>query len=1432
MAVTAPPASRLRRVFRWGALALACLLAGLAAAVAALPSLVRWGLENRLERATGMRVSVGSVDLRRRTGEVRIGELRVTHPRSGKPVAGWNSAMGRIRYALLLLGTVHFQTMSLDGPHLSLARAEDRPEGDAIPLSAFAAGTARGPLTPSVDLQSLEILRGRINFFDAAGQGRSVRVEDLMVRVSDLGTGRGAAGRRTNVAVSARWEGGQLEVNGWVKPFAEPPEGDLSLRVVDLDLSLVDALLFAARGSGLGGPDRPGLLALPFIVRSGRADATARLTRGPTGPAAAEATLAVRQLGLDLAEGRGHASARSIRAAVPAFDPGTWTLRDGRIEVEGVEGDVGALGGLAGRISSVQVALGGVDLRRRSLQSARLDVAGVAVARAADALGLDAGRVRLTAESGELASRLARGISIEAEGLAVRGAGWPGAAGRIGSVRAAADALDLGARSGRKLSIQAEGLAATGLGQRSLSAELRSLKAAAETVTAGGQGLEGVSASLEGAVASGRQGPLGSLEALRLAVQGADLRARTVRGASVSLERLAASRAGEAEPFAVVRAARAEVPRLDVAGLLSSAPAALEVAQVEVEAPALRVRRDAAGIDLARFLPGAGGVGSQVSTTASSSAGPGPSARAGAAISPAAVAVGFGQIRGGSLVFTDATVSPEASLSLQDITVNLLNFRPGGGIPATLALSARAGEAGSIQLGAQFTPGTFRTANGSARLQDLDVDLARPYLNLPSGIARIAGRVSLDAEARPAATPGLPPAAAVEALPGVVPAASANVRPEWKIVARAEARGLAGRNAAGKVLAELPALDLRDIEVTVPDLAVVVGEVAAERFTLPVERDAAGVVRVAGMSLRALGTRFQASGPPSLPAGLPPVRLRQVHVTGTVPLVDRARPYPLETAITDIALDLRDVGTVRDSAMGLQLSGRLEELRFAAAGTTRFGPLQGQAYLDLTSLDVVRWADYLPDGVRGRLADLRGEAHLEVAFGAALPDLVVRGRVEAAPLQLAEPNGDGVVGAEKATIAIDRLTLAPLALHASAVALERPLIRFERRPDGRINLMALLDLRAAQGPEGTPRAAAARQALSAFRIDQLTLQDGVVDVTDQTLSPPFRERLRQVTGKVANFSADETTQATFELEGRLGDGAPLVLRGRGVPRPDHPSLELDGHLGAFNLVGLSPYVRRLTSHRIQQGKIEIAVRYQLDARQLEGQNHIRIDQLGVGDPEEWPDKFTDLVGVSLPTAVSLLQDGDGVIDLDVPVRGDVAHPEFDFDDAIHTAIKNAVVDAVTAPFRLIGKIFSAAGRIEEVQIDPILFEAGSAGLAEAGKQGVGRLVAFLNDAPRARLQLVGYAEPEQDAKALQAASAAQGGGVLRRLVRRLATGAPRTPDVNALARRRAVAVQNALTDAGIEPSRVFLAEPVVETAAAAQERGKPAQGRVEFRLLQ
>ena len=1490
-----------RRALVWAAVGLACAVAGAAAARAALPSLVGWAVRRGVERSLGMRAAVGEVGLSLWRGEARLADLRVTHPRSGAAVAGWADLRVRVLYAPLLRGVLRIEHLRLDRPFVALAAGPERPEGDAIPLAALTASRSAGGPSVDLDLGRLEIEGGKARLVDVAGSGRSVALEDIAVRVADLATRADAAGRQTQLEVAARWAGGRLEATGWIKPLATPLEGDVALRVADLDLALAGAfaLPIVLPAGSAHAPDTA------LTIQSGQADLTARLVRGGPAGTLLAGRLEVRRAEAALAHGGGRFTVESLVLAVEGFDGESFTLRGGRIAARGLTAQVAAPAAVSARAASLEAAVEGLDFRRGAGGPARLRLEGVALANADDGVGLESAAVRAAVEGVDIPQRSARGVTVGFDGLIVRGVGAPGAvaearalravargveaegrraegltvefeeaalrgiggpdvAGRVALVRAGVEAVDATARSARGLRVEARGLDATGLGPRALSAQARGLAAAAREVAPGAWQAQGISFALEGVAVAAPGRPLGSLEALRagadavdvarrsatglrvevdqaavaeMGPQGlsgrvqalraeadaADADARTLEGARLEVDWLAAARAGEAEPFAVLRGARAEGVNLRLA------PPAVAVARLELDAPVLRARRDAAGIDLAR-LPEA--------LPAVAAAGGGGSAPSAApAIGPQAVAVGLAQIREGALHVVDATVSPEMAVDVRDLTVNLLNLRPGGGAPATLVASATVGDRGTLQAAAQFTPGTFRSASGTVRLENIDVDLARPFLRLPPPLAAITGRLTLEAEARPTQTDAAAPGPGAAARPTPPAGAPPAARPAWKLVARAELRDLAGRAADGHILAGAEVLDLREVEIAVPDLAVVVGEVTGSGITLPVERDAGGTLRVAGMSLDVLTPPPPPTPGPRSPGGaLPPVRVRHAQMKATVPLVDRARAYPLETAVTDISLELTDVGTTGDGAMGLRISGRLEEMTFAAAGSTRFGPLRGFAYLDLASLDVVRWADYLPVGVRGRLADLRGAAQLEVTFGPSLADLAVRGRVEAAPLQLAEPDGDGVVAVEKATIAIERLTLQPPALHASAVTLERPRIRLERRPDGGINLMALLGASPGTAREAPPGGGAAGPPLPPLRIDRLTLQNGAADVIDRTLAPPFRERLRRVEASVSNLSTDGTTPATFELTGRLGDEAEVALRGRGVPRPDRPSVEVDARLGAFNLVGLSPYVRQLTSHRIQRGKIEIDAHYRVEHRQLDGRNRIRIDQLGVGEPEEWPDKFTELVGISLPTAVSLLQDDDGVIELDLPVRGDVANPEFDLGDAIQTAIKNAVVATVTAPFRLIGKIFTAAGRIEGIQIDPVVFEPGSAALAEAGKQGVARLVAFLNEAPRVRLQLAGYAEPELDGKALlaaQAARAAGAAGVVRRLALRLGVGSPPPPpDLHGLARRRAVAVQEALRRAGVEAGRVFLAEPAVETAAMAIEREKPAQGRVEFRIVQ
>ncbi len=321
---------RSRRAVRWGAMALVCLVAVGIAAWVALPSVIRWALARAAEQATGMRAQVGEVRLSVGRGEARIGELRVTHPRSGMPVAGWEGLRVRVRYAPLLHGAVRVETLEVDRPFIALAGGAERAAGDAIPLAVFTRPRPQGALAPDVDLGHLEIAQGRVRLLDATGPGRTVTLEDLQVRVSDFTTRRAEAGRQTQVAVSARWEGGRIEAVGWVKPLGAPPEGELALRLADLDLSLVSALLLPspAPPAGAGGP------AAGVTVHTGQADVTGRLVRSPSGGTSLTGVVDVRQVAVSLPGGRGRASARSLRFVAGRFDVERRILQDGRVEVK------------------------------------------------------------------------------------------------------------------------------------------------------------------------------------------------------------------------------------------------------------------------------------------------------------------------------------------------------------------------------------------------------------------------------------------------------------------------------------------------------------------------------------------------------------------------------------------------------------------------------------------------------------------------------------------------------------------------------------------------------------------------------------------------------------------------------------------------------------------------------------------------------------------------------------------------------------------------------------------------------------------------------------------------------------------------------------------------------------------------------------------
>ena len=82
-----------------------------------------------------------------------------------------------------------------------------------------------------------------------------------------------------------------------------------------------------------------------------------------------------------------------------------------------------------------------------------------------------------------------------------------------------------------------------------------------------------------------------------------------------------------------------------------------------------------------------------------------------------------------------------------------------------------------------------------------------------------------------------------------------------------------------------------------------------------------------------------------------------------------------------------------------------------------------------------------------------------------------------------------------------------------------------------------------------------------------------------------------------------------------------------------------------------------------------------------------LNQVELGEKVESP----DALDLPLELAIAILKDSKGVIDIGLPVSGDLDDPQFDYGAVIGKAVGNLLGGIVTAPFRALGALFGGSG---------------------------------------------------------------------------------------------------------------------------------------------
>ncbi len=266
--------------------------------------------------------------------------------------------------------------------------------------------------------------------------------------------------------------------------------------------------------------------------------------------------------------------------------------------------------------------------------------------------------------------------------------------------------------------------------------------------------------------------------------------------------------------------------------------------------------------------------------------------------------------------------------------------------------------------------------------------------------------------------------------------------------------------------------------------------------------------------------------------------------------------------------------------------------------------------------------------------------------------------------------------------------------------------------------------------------------LPPIRIDRFQLKNGRVRFTDNFIKPNYTANLDRVHGVVTRISSTGNTIAVMDLRGQV-NRAPLTITGSLNPFNPSSSLEVEGHVKGMELAQFSSYTAKYVGHGIEKGKLSFDVMYKIENGELHAENRLILDQLTFSEKSEGK----PVMSLPVQFAVNLLKDGDGVIDINLPVSGSLNDPEFSVGGIVFRVVVNLIKKAVTAPFSLLAAAFGGGEELSWLDFAP-----GTTEITDKGAEKLETLVKALKGRPALKLDITGCYDPQADKEGLARAT--------------------------------------------------------------------------------
>lgn len=273
------------------------------------------------------------------------------------------------------------------------------------------------------------------------------------------------------------------------------------------------------------------------------------------------------------------------------------------------------------------------------------------------------------------------------------------------------------------------------------------------------------------------------------------------------------------------------------------------------------------------------------------------------------------------------------------------------------------------------------------------------------------------------------------------------------------------------------------------------------------------------------------------------------------------------------------------------------------------------------------------------------------------------------------------------------------------------------------------------------------------KISQIkTSNETNIHIVDNSVSPKYQREIKLSNFNINNIdSKNPKTNATLNMKGVSDKYSKVEINGEATPFASPDKYTITAKFSEVGLTNISPYFQDDLDYEIESGELDLTLNADISELQVNGTSQWLIKGLDLIQLEKTDEnKKNSRTSMPLSSSINMLKDDNGVIDIDVPLKGDVRSPEFSFSGLVNLMLKQATLTiskeylmTTLVPYVGVATIVMAAGKhVMKLKINDLNYLPKQTDLSESKVDLLIKFAQLFKDKKVDYVKLCAYATPQ------------------------------------------------------------------------------------------